>query len=541
MRTDDEATDGGIHSSDAHSSPDDVLRYEWPDRWFNPATLRGVTLVAAGLVFLGFPDASAFVLRFVLAGAMIVLGITDLWADIRSHRPSWRGIAVGIATVLVGVALALWAGAGIRLLIQVGGVLLAIRGGVILVGGIQERGTEGSWLFDIVRGLLFVAAGAALVVVPEALVSALFVLLAVSAIVAGAVVISFGVTNPGDQNLGSAELGGIVMRWFRQRDTGDDVRAELVDNLYFEEPDSTLKKVGFWTLLVISVIIATLGVLGDSTAVVIGAMLVAPLMTPIMGLSAAIVNGWMRRVAASFATVVGGVAVAIAVAWVVTVWTPQLVPLGTNAQILSRVNPTLIDLLIAIAAGAAGAYATVDRRVSSSITGVAIAVALVPPLGVVGIMLQAGEWGDALGAFLLFATNLVSIILVGALVFLVTGLTPFARFRENHEKMRTIALTVVLGAIIVIVPLAFTSEGILASASRQAATQEDVEEWIAHEPGLSIDRTVVSGGDVNVRISGEGDLPDVSELEASLEQSLGIDVAVRVEFFPSTVVTSDNQ
>jgi len=299
--------------------------------------------------------------------------------------------------------------------------------------------------------------------------------------------------------------------------------------------------VGFWTLLVLSVIIATLGVLADSTAVVIGAMLVAPLMTPIMGLSAAIVNGWMRRVAASFATVVGGVAVAIAVAWVVTVWTPQLVPLSTNSQILSRVNPTLIDLLIAVAAGAAGAYATVDRRVSSSITGVAIAVALVPPLGVVGIMLQAGSWEDALGAFLLFATNLVSIILVGALVFLVTGLTPLARFRENQEKMGTVALTVVLGAIIIIVPLAFTSEGILASASRQAATQEDVEEWIADEPGLSVNRTTISAGEVDIRITGEGDLPDIASLEASLEESLGIDVMVRVEYFPSTVVTSDNQ
>ena len=541
MGTDEEVTDRGMEPSGGSASHADPPGFEWTDRWFNPATLRGMTLVAGGLVFLAFPDASTFVLRFVLAGTLIVLGVTDLWADLRAPRPSWRGIAVGIATILFGVALVVWAGAGIRFLIQVGGLLVAVRGVLILIGGLQERGTEGSWIFDIVRGLIFIAAGISMFAVPAALVSALLIIVAVAAIGAGAVVISFGVTNPEDQNLGSAELGGIILRWFRQRDTGDDVRAELVDNLYFEEPDSTLKKVGFWTLLVLSVIIATLGVLADSTAVVIGAMLVAPLMTPIMGLSAAIVNGWMHRVAASFATVVGGVAVAIAVAWVVTVWTPQLVPLSTNSQILSRVNPTLIDLLIAIAAGAAGAYATVDRRVSSSITGVAIAVALVPPLGVVGIMLQAGAFEDALGAFLLFATNLVSIILVGALVFLVTGLTSFARLRESHEKMRTVALTVVLGAIIIVIPLAFTSEGILASASRQAATQEDVEEWIADEPGLEIDRTTISGGEVDVRVSGEGDLPDVAELEAALEGSLGIDVMVRVEYFPSTVVTSDSR
>lgn len=318
------------------------------------------------------------------------------------------------------------------------------------------------------------------------------------------------------------------------------MRDDVVDNLYFEPPDSLQKQVGFWTLLVLSVVIATLGVLADSTAVVIGAMLVAPLMTPIMGVSAAIVNGWMRRLLTSFATVVGGVSVAVGVAFVVTVWTPRLVPLASNGQILSRTSPTLIDLMIAMAAGAAGAYATVDKRVSSSITGVAIAVALVPPLGVVGVMLQATEWSDALGAFLLFLTNFVSIVLVASIVFLVTGLAPFSRIRESRDKMRTVIATVVLATIVVMVPLAFTSNGILASATRQSTTQDIVEEWLAGTD-LELNRVVVDTDQVDVRLSGEGALPPVDELEASLEDALGVDVSVRVEYFPSTVVTSDTQ
>ena len=280
--------------------------------------------------------------------------------------------------------------------------------------------------------------------------------------------------------------------------------------------------------------------MADSTAVVIGAMLVAPLMTPIMGVSVAIVNGWPRRVSLSFATVAGGVAVSIAVAWILAAWVPQLVPIDANAQIQSRISPTLIDLLIAVAAGAAGAYATIDKRVSSSITGVAIAVALVPPLGVAGIMLKAGEFGDAGGALLLFLTNLVAIILTASVVFVVGGLVPIDQFKSNRTKTRTTVATVALAALVITVPLFFTSEGIIASASRQSSAQQVTEGWLAESEGISLDRVVVNVDEVTITMSGEGDLPSVAELEASLEEELGTDIFLDVEFFPSVRITSDD-
>jgi uncharacterized hydrophobic protein (TIGR00271 family) len=298
--------------------------------------------------------------------------------------------------------------------------------------------------------------------------------------------------------------------------------------------------VGFWVLLILSVAIATLGIMADSTAVVIGAMLVAPLMTPIMGVSVAIVNGWPRRVSLSFATVAGGVAVSIGVAWILAAWVPQLVPITANSQIQSRISPTLVDLLIAIAAGAAGAYATIDKRVSSSITGVAIAVALVPPLGVVGIMLKAGDYGDAGGAFLLFLTNLVAIILTASVVFVVGGLVPIDQFRSNRTKTRTTVATVALAALVITVPLFFTSEGIIASASRQSSAQEITEDWLSDSEGISLDLVVVNIDEITITMSGEGDLPSVAELEASLEEALGADIFLDVEFFPSVRITSDD-
>ena len=197
--------------------------------------------------------------------------------------------------------------------------------------------------------------------------------------------------------------------------------------------------------------------------------------------------------------------------------------------------------MIAVAAGAAGAYATIDKRVSSSITGVAIAVALVPPLAVVGIMLQAGHPLDALGAFLLFATNLVSIILVASLVFLVGGLAPIAEMRANADKMRTIVGTVLLGAMIIIVPLVFTSEGIIVSAARQATAQALTREWLEPEQEMRVNSVVVKNADVSVVVTGEGDLPDVGSLQISLETAFGTDVLVTVEYFPSITLTSDNQ
>ena len=429
----------------------------------------------------------------------------------------------------------------LTVLADVVAVVVAVRGVVTAWTGLARRKTNPSWLFDTVRGFFFVALGAIILFIPASLFAALLLVGAFAVIVLGAVLIAYGVANPDETEFRANEVGGLVKRWIDQRDLGEEQRDELVGNLYFEQPDSGGKQRGFWTLLVLSVVIATLGVLADSTAVVIGAMLVAPLMTPIMGFSAAIVNGWMHRVVTSFATVTGGVAVAIGVAWIVAVWTPQLVPITTNSQILSRTSPTMIDLMIAVAAGAAGAYATVDKRVSSSITGVAIAVALVPPLAVVGVMLQASEFADAWGAFLLFLTNYVVIVLVACFVFLVTGLAPMRDLRVNREKTKTVFVTVGLAALVILVPLAFTSQGILASATRQSAAQRVTESWLSDQPGLEVMRLSVEGEDVAVRVSGEGSLPSVEDLEVQLEEELEGNVTVLVEYFPSVIVSSDSQ
>ena len=337
--------------------------------------------------------------------------------------------------------------------------------------------------------------------------------------------------------LNSAGIFAIVSAWLNERELGDKKRTDVAETLYFEKPDRTHKLVSYAVMLLLSVAIATLAILQDSTAVVIGAMLIAPLMTPIMGTAAAIVNGWRGRMTSSLGVVALSVAAAIAVAWMIATWTPALVPIPANSQITSRVSPTLLDMAIALAAGAAGAYATVDDRVSSSLPGVAIAVALVPPLGVVGVTLRAGLLDDALGAFLLFSTNFVSIILASVVVFILTGFSPVRRFVDQRRDVINVLGTVVVGALIIMIPLGITGATIINQATGTEKAHETSQEWIDEFEKLELGPVEVEGIAVEVNISGTGELPRIEDLEAELSEALGRDVTVTVDYFETVRVT----
>jgi uncharacterized hydrophobic protein (TIGR00271 family) len=151
--------------------------------------------------------------------------------------------------------------------------------------------------------------------------------------------------------------------------------------LFFEGPRQLISLEQFAVLLFLSTVIATYGVLGDSTATVIGAMIIAPLMRPILATTAGLVMGDMKRAGISFFIVVVGVAGVIGVAWLITLINfTAVISFETNSQITGRVSPSLIDLFAALAAGAAGAFAMSRDDVADSLPGAAISIALVPPL-----------------------------------------------------------------------------------------------------------------------------------------------------------------
>ncbi|MBI3946464.1 MAG: TIGR00341 family protein [Armatimonadetes bacterium] len=175
----------------------------------------------------------------------------------------------------------------------------------------------------------------------------------------------------------------------------------------------------FYVMVALSTTIAAFGLLANSTAVVIGAMLVAPLMGPIFGIALGAATGdrSLLRQAALSETL--GVVLAVALGAGL-----GLLPLrlGFGSEIISRTQPTLYDVIVALASGVAGAYAMADAKVSPALPGVAIATALVPPLTACGLCLSASQWDWALGAFLLFLANLLAIEIAAAAVFVALGM-----------------------------------------------------------------------------------------------------------------------
>ena len=169
----------------------------------------------------------------------------------------------------------------------------------------------------------------------------------------------------------------------------------------------------------LATIVASYGLIQNSTAVVIGAMIIAMLLGPINGLALAFNDGNIKLLRRAGSAEAVGVIIVLVTSMVIGK-IHQDIP-ATN-EILSRTAPNILDLLIALAGGAAGAYALVSPKLQSSVVGVAIATALVPPLCTAGILFAKGDMRLAMGGFLLFFTNLVTIQAAASAVFWVYGL-----------------------------------------------------------------------------------------------------------------------
>ena len=289
----------------------------------------------------------------------------------------------------------------------------------------------------------------------------------------------------------------------------------------------------FAAMLALSVIIAVLGLSLDSDAVIIGAMLIAPLMTPIIGTAAALVMGWPRRLGQAALAVLAGAAGAVGISFALT-WLLPAASQALTPQVLARTSPDLRDLAVALAAGAAGAYATARADVSAALPGVAVAVALVPPLAAAGFTLAIGREDLASGALLLFAANLVAIVLIGSVVLVACGFVSSGRLKAAASRIRAGLLTVAAAAVAVTAPLTSTT---LASASHAQTTQavnQAAVSWLGADPALTLTGTSVSGTLVTVDVTGATSPPPTTSLAKSLTTVLGPRAAVEVRWYQTT-------
>ena len=193
--------------------------------------------------------------------------------------------------------------------------------------------------------------------------------------------------------------------------------ASLFSNL---REESKLNQ-NFMVLLVLATTIATFGLFINSSSVIIGAMLLAPLMQPIVSLSMGVLRQDNSLQIDGTQTIAIGVMAVLLTSGLIALFTPIE---RLTSEMAGRLSPTILDLFVAIVSGMAAAYAKSNEKILGSLAGVAIAVALVPPIAVAGIGLGWGDWAMFSTAFLLFVTNLVGIVLAAAFTFVLLGFSP---------------------------------------------------------------------------------------------------------------------
>ena len=286
----------------------------------------------------------------------------------------------------------------------------------------------------------------------------------------------------------------------------------------------------FVALTVLSSSIAAVGLLADSASVVIGAMLVAPFMTPILGASASVVQAHNRRLLWALAVIAVGTLVAVGVGWLVSALTGQSIGqvLELPDEVRSRTAPGLLDLGVAVTAGAAAGYVAPRQSTFAALPGVGIAVALVPPLAAAGIAYERGLGDLAGGALLLYATNLAAIIFVAALMFVLSGFRPDAR--AALALPLRLAATGVFVALVA-VPLSLHTRAVLIENQLRSSVVKSIPQWDNTTQATSV-RAVVNDGvaEVELQVVGPNDPLPAWRLAEAISEEFGGPVELTLRY-----------
>lgn len=297
---------------------------------------------------------------------------------------------------------------------------------------------------------------------------------------------------------------------------------------------------GYVLFVVLSAVMATLGLLNNDGAVVIAAMVVAPLFGPLMGLALGVVMAdrplWHRALLAEFV----GLVLAIAIGAIAGAFAPGYLILASQ-QIQSRAHPNLTDIVLALGAGVAGAL-SIASTVVNALVGVAVAVALMPPAIVIGMGLGHGNWSMALGAGMLVWINVVGGVLAAIVTFRLYHIQPWPRFRvrEALRAIRWVSLAAAALLIAAAVPVYLTTRAI----NRSQVVQSDVRQQLDRLTGgrLAVQGVTVnaSGGHLLIDVSAVGAPPpseaSLQALRASLQAELHLPVSIVLHVVPSSTI-----
>lgn len=443
-----------------------------------------------------------------------------------------------VVVVAIGLAVLAWPGDSRVPEILFGVILFAM--GARISASRRSRARRGT----LTGGVVLMTLGALLLMAPwgsspvaEQLVEIMIKLtVSVGLALAGILIASsFGPRGTGLESFRDAFR--VATSWLAARPVSDSDRQDLYRQILYAGSLASQTVKRYLILMSLAAAIAAMGVIADSTVAVLAGMLIAPLMLPLMGMSISLVNGWPRRLARLSVVALLGIGVTVGVAVLVAFVDPGLIDTGTNSQIVSRTVPTLRDLTIALAAGAAGAYALSRPDVSNSLPGAAVAISLVPPLTVAGVALATGELTAASGALLLFATNTLAILIMGGMVFVLTGIAsvPTSAITKRHVR---VWLTVGAATIAVTAVLFLNGAQLQSGGTEVGHIEATVEDWLG-DGEYYVDELDYDGDTVTAVVIGpDSERPDAAELANLLAEQLDQTVTVEVQFFSGEFSTA---
>ena len=294
----------------------------------------------------------------------------------------------------------------------------------------------------------------------------------------------------------------------------------------------------YYALLGISELIAGFALIVDSDATLIGANVVAPLMTPIFGVSLGLMRGNLRLLSRALRAEFGGAAFGVALGFALG----SMPFMGEPSEaLLAQTRPTLIDLFVASLAGFAGVLAMIDERVSPALPGVAIATALNPPIAALGLCLAVGAYQGAWGAFVLFFANFLAILVVGAFLFLVSGFVTRAEIGSLRGLARRFAAALV-GLVLVTGLLTSYLYGLVRNLRIESAINAVLDEALAQEPNTALVKVEFSrGGAGGVDVISTVNTPRVldPDLVKRMEEKLRERLGEPARLFMRCSVTKD--
>lgn len=304
------------------------------------------------------------------------------------------------------------------------------------------------------------------------------------------------------------------------------------EKVYGEIRENAKGDFDFFVLTIFSGIIITLGLVVNSSAVVIGGMLLAPLVWPILSLSMAIIKGRSRLIQDSVFTLLRSTALIFVIALFLGLMSPDYALQGS--EFLSRTSPTIFELFIALAAGFVGAFVITYPKIGAAIAGVVIAAAIVPPIAVMGISVSHGNLGMAGGAFILFMSNLIAVTFSSSLLFLAARFKGPSSEKGQERRKNNIRWTLVF-LFVMTIPLFLITSKVVKENNQQNIVR-DVAKVIIPDSNITdvkiSEKNNVSTVSITIQYSGDLTEKQINELKDILSIKMDKIVVPRITIVP---------